>query len=374
MFCAKHKFALFCFKHVNEDLPVCAECVILYLNPLEGACAMRCKIPKEVIANEYIVKANKFIVAAAKSSVKELLNLERNGENPYHRDIHGWDALFYAVNEGRIDMVRFLFSRYNFDINAKDRYGRTALMVAAARGNIRMIDTLIELGADLNAVDHDGWKAFHYAVWCSQPNAVSYFINRYCVNPDTPDHHGVTGLIIASDNGDQEMVETLLKNGARLDVTDHEGKSVIHYLSLPEYAYSYIYMKRSPLVCLDLGFGGPATAARLSPVYDTDWIERKIKLLRKFIKEHNLDVNKKDKKGNTPLIDSLVNCVSYIDNGKLSIIEAPPIVQALINLGANPLIRNNEGMSAIDIARIKGIFLNCGGMVMQGNFHYKFQF
>ena len=54
-----------------------------------------------------------------------------------------------AVIRGDVEMVRQLL-RTGADVNARDRHGQTALMLAAHRGYREMVETLVEGGADLN--------------------------------------------------------------------------------------------------------------------------------------------------------------------------------------------------------------------------------
>ena len=50
------------------------------------------------------------------------------------------------------------------DVNARERlYGRTALMNAAAEGNLDCVRLLIEAGSDLNVVDAEGSTALSLA-------------------------------------------------------------------------------------------------------------------------------------------------------------------------------------------------------------------
>lgn len=55
-----------------------------------------------------------------------------------------------AVTRGDLPVVRELLES-GADINSRDRYGQTALMLAARRGLQEVVEILIEHGADLNA-------------------------------------------------------------------------------------------------------------------------------------------------------------------------------------------------------------------------------
>jgi ankyrin repeat protein len=55
----------------------------------------------------------------------------------------------HAAKSGDVQAARALLQS-GADINIRDRYGQTALMLAAHHGHEALVDTLIEHGADLN--------------------------------------------------------------------------------------------------------------------------------------------------------------------------------------------------------------------------------
>ncbi|MCL4299046.1 MAG: ankyrin repeat domain-containing protein [Anaerolineae bacterium] len=57
-----------------------------------------------------------------------------------------WQA---ATQQGDVEQVRYLLEA-GADINARDRYGQTALMNAARTGQVELVRLLVEQGAALN--------------------------------------------------------------------------------------------------------------------------------------------------------------------------------------------------------------------------------
>ena len=54
-----------------------------------------------------------------------------------------------AVIHGDVEGVREMLAA-GADADARNRYGQTALMVAAQRGHVRIVEALVEAGADLD--------------------------------------------------------------------------------------------------------------------------------------------------------------------------------------------------------------------------------
>ena len=68
-----------------------------------------------------------------------------------------------AIKRGDVDAVRELLRR-GADVNARDRYGQTGLMVAAHAGHHGVVEALLEHGANLNITAKFGLSALMLAV------------------------------------------------------------------------------------------------------------------------------------------------------------------------------------------------------------------
>ncbi len=97
-------------------------------------------------------------------AVETLIELDQNITATTDSD--GWTGLHWAAQEGNYDIIKFLNEKNKKLINTtsnKGNYEKTALHVACSTGNLKMVKTLIELGADITASDSEGWTVFHYA-------------------------------------------------------------------------------------------------------------------------------------------------------------------------------------------------------------------
>ncbi len=96
--------------------------------------------------------------------------IEKN-EKPPNTDIHA-AALFgdlKAINQ---------HIRAGSDLNAKDDYGSTALIIAATFGKTEVARVLIEAGADLNITNNDGSTALHSAAFLGRTEIVKALLNN----------------------------------------------------------------------------------------------------------------------------------------------------------------------------------------------------
>ncbi len=148
-----------------------------------------------------------------------------------------------AIAANRIDIARLIIQSPKVDVNKRGTYvdglnnewERTALMIAAKRGFTELVDLLLDKGADINARDRAngsplerGSTALILAAAGDHLDTVQALFNH----PRKPDlnlrdRDGDTALWQASDNENLEMVKFLLGKGAKPNVPDAAGRSVI---------------------------------------------------------------------------------------------------------------------------------------------------
>ena len=109
-------------------------------------------------------------------------------------------AFFKAAESGDVDQIKSLISSRKVDINVQNRKGKTALMLAAGRGHIRVVIELIEAGAKIET----GVKVYYNS------NKVK-----------------TTALMEAARKGHQEVVSALLEAGANVDARNRKEKTAL---------------------------------------------------------------------------------------------------------------------------------------------------
>lgn len=122
-----------------------------------------------------------------------------------------------AARAGDIERCRYLL-KLGMPVDARDPRQATALIHAAGRGRVELIQLLLEEGASLMAVTDSGINAMAAAVLSRQLGALDALIAAGAdVNLGFSD---MTVLALAAARGDPDMVSALLARGA---MTDHEA-------------------------------------------------------------------------------------------------------------------------------------------------------
>lgn len=153
------------------------------------------------------------------------LNLEEE-------DSRGQTALVIAAEDGDCEMIEALVGLgARLDVPLAD--GRTPLMCAAGNGRVSAVNTLLRHGHDCHGTDSDGWNSLHYAVYKSGGREVIERLITAGISVDSCcEQSGETALHIAvklcdKDPVRQENLETLLANGAGMNLEDGAGNTPV---------------------------------------------------------------------------------------------------------------------------------------------------
>ncbi|XP_011705912.1 PREDICTED: tankyrase-2-like, partial [Wasmannia auropunctata] len=119
-------------------------------------------------------------------------------------------------------------------VNFKDTDGRTSLHYAVNNGNIGIIGTLLQNGAEVAQITNKGNTPLHIASSKGYRKVVEVllqFVNHDKLN-DFIDARtassGTTSLHVAAKNGFLEVVKSLLQHGATYNIENKEGKTPIN--------------------------------------------------------------------------------------------------------------------------------------------------
>ena len=115
-----------------------------------------------------------------------------------------------AIEGNPAEVARLIAAGAN--VNAVDKNGYTALMWAASyiqsAGADRIVADLISAGADVDMCDDEGRTALMISAWWSHAKTVTALIAAGA-NVDAHDHDGNTALMLAAREGNTESILAL---------------------------------------------------------------------------------------------------------------------------------------------------------------------
>jgi len=107
-------------------------------------------------------------------------------------------------------------------------YGNSPLHSASRHGDLKIIRTLLEYGADINAQNDAGATPLRWATASGNPEGV-YVLLEQGADPNISMHDSTTPLHRAVEMGSTPIVRLLLEHDADVDVVNKKGKTALQY-------------------------------------------------------------------------------------------------------------------------------------------------
>jgi len=218
---------------------------------------------------------------------------------------------------------------------ACSREYNTELMNASKDGDLASVKAILARGADIDQRNNKGKTALMFAV--SEGNTeVTRFLILQGADVDAVDQYGTSALIVAATAGHGDDVAALLEAGADISVRDESGgaplvnavyfghvdavKALLGALSRQPAGLEKQEGEELLLLAAGLGHG---------------------EIVQALVKTGGVDVNGRGLKQRTALM-----AAAYFD--KLD------VARILLELGADPALRDVEGNTALDVATERG--------------------
>ena len=141
------------------------------------------------------------------------------------RGLDSWTALHFAANEGKLEIVNFLLSQPEIDIEAASTIGRTPLHLAAIRGHMPIVRSLINKQANKNVKDFDENTPLHYASEFGHFEVIIFLIKEVYADATLKNKFGYAPSDIAQNFKIRQLFESLLPS-LRGSQKEEESKSV----------------------------------------------------------------------------------------------------------------------------------------------------
>lgn len=147
--------------------------------------------------------------------VGELL---RRGMDVNTTDPSGNSLLMLAAQNGDTSTVEVLLIN-KANLLKKNKYGDTALLLAALRGHLNTVITLVNAGAE---IDPEGWTPLIYAAFEGHAEIVRFLLTLD-IDIDAQAENGLTALMAASRHGHLDIVQILLEHDAAVNLVNQNN-------------------------------------------------------------------------------------------------------------------------------------------------------
>jgi ankyrin repeat protein len=272
--------------------------------PLHEAAQRSCEIVELLLNNNATINQNDYVPKIVNQQIL-----------PEQTVVSGDSPLHLAAAQGKLNIVTLLIER-GMNINKVNRRGKTPLYRAIEGGHTDVVKALLEkhTPAVFDELQHGrGLEAVHSAASHGHINVIEILLEH--IPLDLTDEHGWTLLHRAVQGGNKSMTKYLIDRGAQINKPDNVGNT--------------------PLV-------EAIRCSHLDGCYDNKSRDNKITAVTRVVKyllKNNADINFPNKGSSTPL-HIAIGCGD----------SATSIAELLLDKGANPNSKDNQGHTPLDHA------------------------
>jgi ankyrin repeat protein len=178
------------------------------------------------VSGQSMSASDKLIAAAGKGDVGAVQATLREGAVVEARDRSGRTALLIATHANSVEVARVLIAA-GANVNAKDSIQDSPYLYAGAEGRNEILKMTLAAGADLKSTNRYGGTALIPAAHHGHPETVKILLAT-AIDRDHVNNLGWTALLEAVLLGDggpthTEIVRLLIEAGANPNIADREG-------------------------------------------------------------------------------------------------------------------------------------------------------
>ncbi len=282
-----------------------------------------------------------FNYATTKENKKILDDLIKAGV-PYKNlnNVNG-NAYLFATKRAREGYNSLEFFKYleNLGVNPNmiTKDGKTPLHnLSSACKDIATFQYFIDKGVNVNSTYKDGNNALINAAYKNDIQIVDFLIKN-TKNINKQNKKGISALSNAVKGNSPKTVELLIKNGAKTNVIDKKGNNLMVYLMDYYAAKNKDNFLKKLTILKDSGLDVEAKQENGNTLYHLAISKNSLDLLQK-IQSLNQNINAKNNNGYTPLQEAVMSTKNI------------EIVKKLISLGANSNVTTEFNESVFDLA------------------------
>ena len=266
-------------------------------------------------------------LACTGGHVEAITLLLNAGADPNHASPSGETPLMVAARTGVIDSVVALLEHGADPLARESWMGQTALMWAAAERHVGVIAPLVEAGADVNRRTDSGFTPLMFATRLGHIETVEALLDAGAdIHQTLPD--GTSALVVAVINAHYDLAVRLLERGAEPNAAE-QGWTALHQL----------VWTRRPNTNKNQHNPSPRPRGRVTDLE-----------LVKALVTHGADVNVRQTKEPRDGYRNLLNRIDATPFLLAAKVVDLDLMRLLLDLGADPLLTNEDGTTALLVA------------------------
>ena len=181
-----------------------------------------------VFAGFFLVNAGSyedFLEAIKKDDAPTVSALLARGIDPNTLGPEGLTGLFMAARAGHAKVALALLEAPDTDVECRNTADESPLMLVALRGDLPMARALIARDADVNKT---GWTPLHYAASRGQIPMIDLLLEHHAyIDAESPNR--TTPLMMAAGYGSVQATRILLRAGADATLKNAEGLTALDF-------------------------------------------------------------------------------------------------------------------------------------------------
>lgn len=175
-------------------------------------------------------KLHKIVEMALKINKKQLFTaLDELCSKQEDSEIKSLNTLHEAVRANNYELVARLIKRHS--VNSLNSKRQTPLMIAAAKNNVRIMELLLDNGANAECIDIFGQNALHHALHKGHEEAALTLLPMLR-HKNLANRKGHTPLMLAASKGLYSIVQFLCEQNDYTQSVDNKGLNALHHAAL----------------------------------------------------------------------------------------------------------------------------------------------
>ncbi|XP_023147706.1 ankycorbin isoform X1 [Amphiprion ocellaris] len=176
--------------------------------------------------NEWNKNDERLLAAVEHGEVEKVASLlAKKGANAVKLDSEGKSALHVAAARGQTDCLSLILS-HGADLSIIDAAGLSPLHLAAKNNHIECCRKLIQNKCPIDVVDGSGKTALHHAAASGNIQIVQVLCElKSPIN--LKDADGLTALLLSAKHSHAEVCSSLLDCGAEINTSDNSGRTAL---------------------------------------------------------------------------------------------------------------------------------------------------